>query len=231
MDPDMQSDRELSPGLEDDDWRRERSPTPVFDSAPGGSESSRAKPRKRLVKKGGKASALDHDDDAAAMRSLVGEDVSDNEQQYSSKKRKMGKEMGSERKEKIVKSGSMHDRGQKMGSNGGSSSRSRDFGGDPEMKEMWDTIAGGDSEVNYQASFSVIFFPYFGHLFLFLEDFWTDTSFIPSMFRMTGKVLGPWMMMLLLMIVVSTLLIDLVVIMRRPLLGMLHRFVLHNSLL
>lgn len=136
MDPDMPSDRETPEpyiptayGDDDDDddgedWRRERSPTPLLDSA----AESAAKPRKRLIKKSTVSAAEEFtpDFDEVAVR-----------------KRKKEKEGGSSRrKEKRPKK----DKGSKSWSRGGGSS-SRDHEGDPEMKEMWDTIAGGDSEV------------------------------------------------------------------------------------
>lgn len=135
MDPDAPSDREPSPepyvptGVYDDDddgddWRRERSPTPLLDSA----VENAGKPRKRLIKKSAAAEETAPDFDDAAVR-----------------KRRKEKEGGSSRrKEKRPKK----DKVSRSWSKGGGSS-SRDQDGDPEMKEMWDTIAGGDSEVNF----------------------------------------------------------------------------------
>eukprot|EP00268_Persea_americana_P039406 TRINITY_DN389_c0_g1_i2.p1 TRINITY_DN389_c0_g1~~TRINITY_DN389_c0_g1_i2.p1 ORF type:complete len:486 (+),score=107.18 TRINITY_DN389_c0_g1_i2:431-1888(+) len=132
MDPDAPSDREPSPepyvptGVYDDDddgddWRRERSPTPLLDSA----VENAGKPRKRLIKKSAAAEETAPDFDDAAVR-----------------KRRKEKEGGSSRrKEKRPKK----DKVSRSWSKGGGSS-SRDQDGDPEMKEMWDTIAGGDSE-------------------------------------------------------------------------------------
>lgn len=136
MDPDAPSDREPSPepyvptGVYDDDddgddWRRERSPTPLLDSA----VENAGKPRKRLIKKSAAAEETAPDFDDAAVR----------------KRRKEKEEGGSSRrKEKRPKK----DKVSRSWSKGGGSS-SRDQDGDPEMKEMWDTIAGGDSEVNF----------------------------------------------------------------------------------
>lgn len=163
MDPDMPSDREPSaePGnpvddYEEEDWRRERSPTPVLDSAVD--EDKVGKPRKRLVKRGAKESSQDHS--GSPLAAIAGEGLDDweeeeeDEEASSSKKRKasyllkMGKE-GSEKKEKRRSSSSKMERSagklSKVGSKGYEGSR--DQGGDPEIKELWDTIAGGDSEV------------------------------------------------------------------------------------
>lgn len=133
MDPDMASDREPSPqpyAYDDDeeDWGRERSPTPVMDSDAGG--LSKGKPRKRLVKKsGGAVKEIEVDFDEARAQ-----------------KRKKEKEggVGGGKKEKRFKK----DKGLKTRSKEGS--LSSNDAGDREMKEMkelWDTIAGAESEV------------------------------------------------------------------------------------
>eukprot|EP00268_Persea_americana_P039407 TRINITY_DN389_c0_g1_i3.p1 TRINITY_DN389_c0_g1~~TRINITY_DN389_c0_g1_i3.p1 ORF type:complete len:486 (+),score=132.40 TRINITY_DN389_c0_g1_i3:135-1592(+) len=132
MDPDMASDREPSPqpyAYDDDeeDWGRERSPTPVMDSDAGG--LSKGKPRKRLVKKiGGAVKEIEVDFDEARAQ-----------------KRKKEKEggVGGGKKEKRFKK----DKGLKTRSKEGS--LSSNDAGDREMKEMkelWDTIAGAESE-------------------------------------------------------------------------------------
>ncbi|OVA17853.1 Transcription factor IIS [Macleaya cordata] len=135
MDPDdMPFDGE--PEDLDEDWRRERSPTPVHDY-----DSGKAKPRKRLIKKSTKEDFDAGDDIMNFVR-----DDSDNET-YSNK-RKGSKEGGSGKKEnKKQKSDRRLGKGvSKFSSKAGSSGRSKDHGADPEMKELWDTIAGGDSE-------------------------------------------------------------------------------------
>ncbi|XP_054810503.1 protein IWS1 homolog 1 [Prosopis cineraria] len=159
---DVQSDRELSPepqqqGLFDDleedvdDWRgRERSQTPVYDND---SSMSKAKPRKRLIKKsdtGGQSVAPELvDEDEEADGNIPASFVRDGSEEGEGRKRK-GKDGGSGKKEKRYK-------GEKrLGSNGKGGSKSgllkkgfavkagKDHDGD--VKEMWDTIAGGDSE-------------------------------------------------------------------------------------
>ncbi|XP_058099286.1 protein IWS1 homolog 1 [Magnolia sinica] len=153
MDPDAPSDREASPEPyvpdaiddDDDDWQRGRSPTPVHDSAAeDASPPSKAKPRKRLVKKGGgdareSAPDLEDDGDFGKAAAIVGED-SEEDRVSSPRKRKKEKDGGSRKKEKRPKK----DKGSKSFSKGGGSRHHQS--GDPEMKEMWDTIAGGDSE-------------------------------------------------------------------------------------
>ncbi|XP_008777045.1 protein IWS1 homolog 1-like [Phoenix dactylifera] len=153
MDPDMPSDEDPSPGLmdpiDDDDegeWRRERSPTPVLNSA---AEDKAGKPRKRLVKKSAKERSPDWGG------SPVAPGLDDWEEESSEKKRKKAASLkegngGSGGKDKKSKSSSSKversaGRGFKSGSKG-YGGVSKDQAGDPEMKELWDTIAGGDSE-------------------------------------------------------------------------------------
>ncbi|XP_057976853.1 protein IWS1 homolog 1 [Malania oleifera] len=139
---------------DDDDWRqRDRSPTPVYnDSEPSDLKS---KPRKRLIKKSAaKERVLEFADDEydPSAAAIVRDDL-DEPSPSPPGKRKMGKEdWGGERRRKKEKGmkerrhGSGKDKlGLKKGM--GSSMRSKNHGDDPEeMKEMWDTIAGHDSE-------------------------------------------------------------------------------------
>lgn len=147
----VQSDREVEdqghllqddiPDENDDDWRRrERSPTPVYGDDSGFSKS---KPRKRLVKKSAKESPLhypgiDEDDSPAAFQGDVDED------DFLRKRKDI--DSGSKRKEKKLRL-EKKDKGFKSGLKKGMSRRSKDQDGDAEVKELWDTIAGGDSEV------------------------------------------------------------------------------------
>ncbi|KAL1809114.1 hypothetical protein DCAR_0728646 [Daucus carota subsp. sativus] len=144
LDDAYQSDQEPQPetlvdDVDDADWRRrERSPTPVYN------EDSKSKPRKRLIKKsGGGDEAVpdfglgddDLDDPAAGVR-----DESDGEYANVGEKRSGGKDKREKKKGKMErreKSGG--ERREKFRVK----KRSRD---DKEVKEMWDTIAGGDSE-------------------------------------------------------------------------------------
>ncbi|CAA6654994.1 unnamed protein product [Spirodela intermedia] len=115
MDPDAHFYREASPvpvyRLEDDDaeddWRRERSPTPVHGSA----VEKGGKQRKRLVKKSGRESSP-----------------------WRSGKKGKGKSKPQQPLGKPSKSGSKGYEG------------FRDHGRDSELNEMWNTVAGGDSE-------------------------------------------------------------------------------------
>ncbi|XP_068635681.1 protein IWS1 homolog 1-like [Aristolochia californica] len=144
MDFDEQSDREQSLEHVEDDWRRERSPTPVLDSLPDEAGPSKGKPRKRLVKKSVEEETLDLEDENVALRSFGRGNFSDEED--SSRKRKVGKDGRSEKKEKKSKSDKKLRNGMKLGSKDMASGKSRDHRGDSEMKEMWDTVAGVDSE-------------------------------------------------------------------------------------
>ncbi|KAK2631703.1 hypothetical protein EUGRSUZ_L02550 [Eucalyptus grandis] len=164
---DMPSDREQSPaprqrhdhflddGLEDDvggdDWKtgRDRSQTPVYDRD---QSESKSRPRKRLVKKGAggsKASDLgldDFADDDEGFRGGGAGDFAGESSEERRLKRKSGKEGGSGRKEKRHKGEKKHGTKSGIPKKGaiypGRSSRDHDG----EVKEMWETIAGGDSE-------------------------------------------------------------------------------------
>ncbi|XP_068668397.1 protein IWS1 homolog 1-like [Aristolochia californica] len=144
MDFNEQSDREQSLEPERDDWRRERSPTPILDSVPDEAGPSKGKPRKRLVKKSFQEESLDLKDESAAVRSFGRGNISDEEP--FSRKRKVGKDDRSEKKEKKLKLDKNLRDEMKLGSKGMGSVKSRDHRGDSEMKEMWDTVAGVDSE-------------------------------------------------------------------------------------
>lgn len=126
--------------------RRERSSTPVY-------SNSNSKPRKRLIKKSsGKESGpldfgLDDDDIGNVGRDygryddvagLVRDDYSDGgkrKMEKGEKRRSLEKKRKAEKGEKTFK----------VRRSGGE--RMRDHEADPEMKEMWDTIAGDNSEV------------------------------------------------------------------------------------
>lgn len=131
--------------------RRERPPTPVYND-------SKAKPRKRLVKKssGKDSGPVDfglNDDDLGDvggdyrgeddMVGLVRDDYSDGG--------KMNREKGEKRKsvEKKRKVEKGEKRFKVRNSGGG---RMKGHEADPEMKEMWDTIAGDNSEVVFSIS-------------------------------------------------------------------------------
>ncbi|XP_060212594.1 protein IWS1 homolog 1 [Lycium barbarum] len=153
FDEDVRSDNEqeqfLGDNLDDDDaWdqrQRERSPTPVYD------DPSKSKPRKRLIKKSSSAreSTPDigiGDEDAYGddMAGLVRDESDGGGPSSSSGKRKRF----SDDKGKEKKRGEKGQKKFKLRNNGGYSggSRLKDQDGEQEMKEMWDTIAGGDSE-------------------------------------------------------------------------------------
>ena len=148
----IQSDRDRSPEpnqhlldddlLEDDGWRggRERSQTPVHDADASGSKS---KPRKRLIKKSHTAReevpAPDFVDDVEDGD--VDAFVRDGSE---GKRKKLG---GSGKKEKRHKGEKKFGSSSRLSKRGFSDKAARDQDG--EVKEMWDTIAGGDSEVNF----------------------------------------------------------------------------------
>ncbi|XP_051146139.1 protein IWS1 homolog 1-like [Andrographis paniculata] len=140
---------------EDDDTmynRRERSPTPVYDDF-------KAKPRKRLIKKSsplkdpGPVEDFGLDDNEVDIGGFYGDDgdnmggvVRDNYSDGGNRKRGRGeKSKGIEKRSKGGEKGEKKLKLRKSGGGGGGSS-TRDHEADPEMKEMWDTIAGGHSE-------------------------------------------------------------------------------------
>lgn len=170
-DDDIQSDQDgnqnqvLDDNLEDfaddDTWRRgERSPTPVHNDS-----DSKSKPRKRLIKKSTAAAAdsvsdyVIHDEDVDDAAAAFVRDDSDGGRPSSSsdgggkRKKFSGKDGsggGSRKREKKGKSSGDRRERQGGGSDGKAGSKFKSkrgrSGDDAEVKEMWETIAGGDSE-------------------------------------------------------------------------------------
>lgn len=165
----IQSDGEQSPEpynpeelLDEDigDWGgRQRSQTPVYD---GEASEPQARPRKRLIKKSlaGKeavpSNLLDDYDD-------VRDFTPDQFVREGSEERKRKKGISSGKKEKRFKGE------KKFGSGSGGKGRlsKKAFSGkgmkdhDGDVKEMWETIAGGDSDVRilHSSLFFLGFFP------------------------------------------------------------------------
>lgn len=156
FDEDIQSDHDpqdniLDDNLDDDGWdqrQRERSPTPVYD------DDYKSKPRKRLIKKSdGKETATDlgfADEDVYddGMAGMVRDESDGGGPSYSGggKRKRFEKESsGEKRKEKKREKGEKKFKLRKNGGYSGSGSRGNE--GDQELKELWDTVAGGDSEV------------------------------------------------------------------------------------
>ncbi|XP_022878553.1 protein IWS1 homolog 1-like [Olea europaea var. sylvestris] len=161
---DVQSDRDER-GLDiledgnDDGWynndQRERSPTPVYND-------SKAKPRKRLIKKSSSTPGKDsgfsdfgiEDDEGGVRRGFGVEEDDDVEgivrDDYSDdggkRKREKGKKRISDEKKR---------KGEKKFKLRKSGGTSRDYEADPEVKEMWETIAGGDSEDDQEGARTV----------------------------------------------------------------------------
>ncbi|KAL6549832.1 hypothetical protein OROMI_020320 [Orobanche minor] len=152
FDEDIQSDQdEPQQHLFDDEDdgaydRTKRSPTPVYND-------SKAKPRKRLIKKSSSSKesgpvdfGLDDDEgdvggdyggDDEDMSEIVRESFSDDgkgKRDRGEKMKSLEKKRKREREEQKIK----------VRKDGGG--RMRDHDADPETKEMWDTVAGGDSE-------------------------------------------------------------------------------------
>nr|GMD78067.1 protein IWS1 homolog 1 [Ipomoea batatas] len=153
FDEDIQSDHDPQDNILDDDgWdqrQRERSPTPVYD------DDYKSKPRKRLIKKsgGGKETApdlgfADEDDYDDGMAGMVRDESDGGGPSYSDggKRKRFEKESGGEkRKEKKRDKGEKKFKLRKNGGYSGASRRGND-GDQEELKELWDTVAGGDSE-------------------------------------------------------------------------------------
>lgn len=153
-------------GDDDDDgvWRqRERSPTPIYNESDPSDPKS--KPRKRLIKKNGaigRTPGFGGDDDVGSVpRDFVGEEFYEPSSSSMPGKKKRGKEEGSgeRRKEKVMKKrrhGDVVGDKERLGMKKGLGSVGHRAGDPEEMKEMWDTIAGGNSEVFFSA-FLMIF--------------------------------------------------------------------------
>lgn len=161
---DIQSDGGHSPVLHQDDlleddvdgWgeqERERSQTPVYDT------DKVERPRKRLVKKSG--AGVEGKEDYVVPE-LVDEDEDGGFRRDHSMEGKKRKKLGKEGAGSSGKDRKKHSSGEKTyGSSGGKGVSGSKSGlmkkgihsgklagkEDGEVKEMWDTIAGGDSEV------------------------------------------------------------------------------------
>uniref|UniRef100_A0A0D9UWP5 TFIIS N-terminal domain-containing protein n=1 Tax=Leersia perrieri TaxID=77586 RepID=A0A0D9UWP5_9ORYZ len=155
-----------------DDWNRGRSPTPVHGDDGAGSSS---KPRKRLLKKGGgggggggggmPGDGLDDWGEDEAAAGLADDDVDPNAD-ASAKKRKgssalrdLARGGGKEKKEKKRRKEDGREResrgmgmarekrgGGSGGKGGGGGGHGEQDEGEREIQELWDTIAGGESE-------------------------------------------------------------------------------------
>ncbi|CAK7356053.1 unnamed protein product [Dovyalis caffra] len=135
--------------LEDDidNWERQRSQTPVYDTDKVG------KPRKRLVKKGG-----DSGKESGSSNYVPPELVDDYEEDYGGFERegsvgdgKYTKKFAKDKERKKFgrgekKFGGKGSSGSKPGLKKGITTKLVAGKDDGEVKEMWDTIAGGDSE-------------------------------------------------------------------------------------
>lgn len=153
MDPDdLPSDREPSPytgnQIDDesgDEWRRERSPTPTYD------EDKVGKPRKRLIKKGAKDSSPEHSGSPAGQ-AFGGEDLDDwEEEEPVRKKKSFSEKMGNDSSSKKERRKVLQKPGRSAGKASSSGLKgygvgSADHESDPEVQELWDTIARDDSE-------------------------------------------------------------------------------------
>ncbi|KAF3775724.1 IWS1-like protein [Nymphaea thermarum] len=150
MYPDMPSDGDESSEPLEEDWRKERSPTPVVDAC-SGEEGQTKKSRKRLIKKSNIAdNPVDLEDDASALdygdgksrKSLPGEAADDSKLQ----RRKKLKD-GWQQREKKSKLEMNVRKSPRSGGKGASPGEFHARGSDAEMvKEMWESIAGADSE-------------------------------------------------------------------------------------
>ncbi|KAJ6826752.1 protein IWS1-like protein 1-like [Iris pallida] len=166
MDPDAESDRENSPeplfdddvgDEEEEDWRRERSPTPAYD------EDKVGKPRKRLVKKSGEEGSDGIGGGGEGLEDWEDRDEEEEEAAASAekskkKKRKVSEEGGGKDRRKSGTSSSKGSKSALAGLKGYDTGGSKDDAGgsgDPEMQELWDTIAGGDSEDDQEGARTV----------------------------------------------------------------------------
>ncbi|GJU15406.1 protein IWS1 homolog 1 [Tanacetum coccineum] len=145
-------DENLEDELDDNDWdndRQNRSPTPVYNES-----DSKSKPRKRLIKKTTVEESVP--DFVDEVEDDVAEFVrEDSDGSGGGKRKKMDSASGGSAKKKKFSSGKFTDRGGererggRSGEKSGSKSKGngkRRSGEDAEVKEMWETVAGGDSE-------------------------------------------------------------------------------------
>lgn len=151
FDEDMPSDTDepqqffLNDEEDDVHDRGEGSSTPVYND-------SKAKPRKRLIKKSSSDKVSGPVDFGLEDDEVGGDYGGDEDDRAGMVKEshtdggKRTKERGEKRKNVEKKrKGDTGEKNFKISRSGGG--RMRDHETDPEMKEMWDTIAGGDSEV------------------------------------------------------------------------------------
>ncbi|PKA51961.1 hypothetical protein AXF42_Ash008190 [Apostasia shenzhenica] len=126
-----------------EDWQRERSPTPSYDED--------KVPKRRLVKRAKYSSPeRSGSPDGQAFDGIGLDDWEDEEPETEKLKSYSGKE-GMDWNEKKEKRKSLSKSELSSGKASSSSSKGhglglRDEEGDPEMQELWDTIAGDDSE-------------------------------------------------------------------------------------
>ncbi|GMH07074.1 hypothetical protein Nepgr_008914 [Nepenthes gracilis] len=155
---------------DDGNWLQERSPTPVYNESDPSDHKSKG--RKRLIKKSDKHSSIppeledfadgDADGDGvfggvdgSPLEYFVREEADDDPSSYSGSKKRKSKGLKDDESEKRREKKM---RREKLGGSSSSVGKVRDRAklslksrkegddADPEMKEMWDTIAGGDSE-------------------------------------------------------------------------------------
>jgi transcription factor SPN1 len=154
--PEPQPYEDLDDDLGDGgDWTRSRSPTPVHGD--DGEAGSSAKPRKRLLKKGGGGGMPGDDglddfglededaDPAAEARKRKGSSALRDLARGGAGKEKKEKKRRREDDGRGSDSGMVRDRRGAGGRDSGGGEDQDD--GEREIQELWDTIAGGDSEV------------------------------------------------------------------------------------
>eukprot|EP00249_Psilotum_nudum_P012323 c23720_g1_i1 orf=112-1608(+) len=141
FDPDAESDRESSPEPVENDWQEEpNSPSLLADSDED--SGRKAKPRKRLIKKSANEVSLEESDEPKKRK---GKEVVDGEVPKKFRKTKDSEGKSSKGRKGKSKAGT----GEKLSrsSSKGDKSVSRVVKrGDTEMKEMWDSVVGSDSE-------------------------------------------------------------------------------------
>ncbi|GJN37497.1 hypothetical protein PR202_gb26464 [Eleusine coracana subsp. coracana] len=168
--PDLSPEPQPEPydDLEDDlgdggEWTRDRSPTPVHGADDGGAGSS-SRPRKRLLKKGGvggggdmpgddgledwgledadagaaEAAAAKKGKGSSALRDLARGGSGKDKKEKKRRREDDGRDRGMAREKRGFSGG--------KASGGGGGHRDQDDDGEREIQELWDTIAGGDSE-------------------------------------------------------------------------------------
>ncbi|KAJ7120660.1 hypothetical protein O6H91_Y564600 [Diphasiastrum complanatum] len=150
-DPDRESDRQASPEPPvDEDWQQEeaRSPSPAPESDEEEDAAPKAKPRKRLIKKTVEEGSPENFEEVIPKQRIKGSSSGGGEGLKKVRKPKEAKspKEGKKRKPASVTAEKLSKVARGSGKADRASTQRGERKGDKEMKEMWDSVVGGDSE-------------------------------------------------------------------------------------